>query len=143
MITSFIPKKFQHALNISGKLNKTHFWQDKIPLDEYPPPFIPYRGVGVYAPWGDDRRGVYSIRLPAVHLDWISWLLDLVWLHQEESRLNIQYFKRISLRRLKPIWTLAPNSNFLIPISLQSDVTGFWYFKLWILLNKYKGLYNV
>ena len=41
------------------------------------------------------------------------------------------YINRVVLRN----WVFATNSDFLIPISLDSNVVNLWYFKLWLLLD--------
>jgi len=51
-----------------------------------------------------------------------------IWMIFLRSELNVATFQRN--------WVFVTNSDFLIPISLQSNVADIWHFKLWLLLDQ-------
>ena len=53
---------------------------------------------------------------------WVSWKFSVIW---ERN------------------WVFATNSDFLITISLEPNVTDLRYFKLWIMLNQIIRVWNI
>jgi len=68
----------------------------------------------------------------------LNQLSNNVFVYVKDNYVQVVYVyvRPMGLKNKQRNWLFATNSDFLIPISLDSNVANLWNFKLWLLLDQ-------